>query len=392
MITSDTTTPLPPVNPYEVTPDTSLNTYLRTNKNLLGTKFMCLEGGCGVCTVTVRRVHPVTKKKDTIAVNSCLFPILSCDGLEIETIEHLNDAKTGYHPIQKRLAEYNGTQCGYCSPAMVMGMYSLLESAPDGRVTMDQVENSLGGHMCRCTGYRPILDAFKSLSMDAPKEVRRNPLTGDIEDLPLCKKTGMSCAQTCSEGQIRKCFLPMLAKDLAGDSEPIASLLLGYEWHKSVDLKGIFDVLATLPDDKRYMLVCGNTAHGVYRRPDDIQVFIDVNNVPELRMHSMHDDDDGDNAMLRVGGNVTLTEFMSILAECAKSHDKSFGYCTELVHHIDLVATTAVRNVGSRGAGWGVLCLSGYGYVYGYVFLKDLAGIGRQLLLIVSFLGNVILN
>lgn len=329
-----------PVTPYEVNPDTSLNTYLRSNKNLLGTKFMCLEGGCGVCVVTIRRIHPVTKKKDTIAVNSCLFPILCCDGVEVETIEYLKDKETGYHPIQKRLAEYNGTQCGYCSPAMVMGMYSLLESAPDGRVTMEEVENSLGGHICRCTGYRPILDAFKSLSMDAPAELKRSPL--DIEDLPRrCHKSGSLCAETCSEDQVRKCFFPCDDEGVSDWIETSSPSLLGFEWHKTVDLKGIFDVFSTLPDDKRYMLICGNTAHGVYRRPDDIQVFIDVNNVPELRMVTMSDD----NARVMVGGNVTLTEFMGVLVNCAKTNSESFGYCMELAHHIDLIATTAVRNV-----------------------------------------------
>lgn len=328
------------MTPFDVTPDTSLNTYLRTTKNLVGTKFMCLEGGCGCCVVTLRRIHPVTKRKYTIAVNSCLQPILACDGVEIETIEYLKDAKTGYHTLQKRLAEYNGSQCGYCSPAMVMGLYSLMESH-DNRVTMEQVENSLGGHICRCTGYRPILDAFKSLSMDAPKELRRNPLTGDIEDLPRCKKSGASCAQTCSTDQIRKCFLPedYLTEEGAVDTTP----LLGFEWHKSVDLSDIFDVFKSIDPSRKYTLICGNTAHGVYRRPDDIQVFIDVNNVAVLRAHAMT----ADKTQLEVGGNVTLSEFMSILSDCAKSEEQSFGYCTELVQHIDLVATNAVRNVSN---------------------------------------------
>lgn len=326
------------VTPYEVTPDTSLNTYLRTNKQLLGTKFMCLEGGCGVCVVTLRRPHPVTKQTQTIAVNSCLQPILACDGYEIETIEYLKDKEVGYHPIQKRLAEFNGSQCGYCSPAMVMGMYSLLERY-DGRVTMDQVENSLGGHICRCTGYRPILDAFKSLAMDAPAERRRNPLTGDIEDLgaQMClSKPGTRCSQTCSEEQMKKCFHPQ--DEYVGSAD--APHLLGAEWHKSVELKDVFDALAAA-GDKKYMLLCGNTAHGVFRRPADIQVFIDVNNVPELKGHAMS----AGNKRLEVGGNVTLSEFMTILAECAKSLDQSFAYCTELVKHIALVATDAVRNV-----------------------------------------------
>lgn len=310
---------------------------------------MCLEGGCGVCVVALRRVHPVTKRLYTIAVNSCLFPILACDGVEIETIEFLKDKTTGYHPIQKRLAEYNGTQCGYCSPAMVMSMHCLLEgtSSAEGRVTMEQVENSLGGHICRCTGYRPILDAFKSMSLDAPESLRRNPTTNDIEELPVCRRSRSPCVDTCSVDQIRNCFRPLsnhLDVDCDGGVEENSFVVEGGEkvWHKTVDLNGIFEVFAGFDAaTTKYMLVCGNTAHGVYRRPDDIQVFIDVNNVAALRAHLM----DADNMRLEVGGNVTLTEFMSILSECAKSHEKSFGYCSELVQHIDLVATNAVRNV-----------------------------------------------
>lgn len=281
---------------------------------------MCLEGGCGVCIVSLKRIHPVTRVFEQFSVTSCLYPVLACDGAEVETIEFLKHPTTGYHDLQRRLAHFNGSQCGFCSPAMVMGMYNL-QKQKGTMLTMQEVEKSLGGHLCRCTGYRPILDAFKSLSVDAPEELKS--FCGDIEDMPKCKSTGELCAGKCAPNVVRKCFSASAT-----------------EWRKAADLQDIFDILAGLCE-RKYMLVGGNTAHGVYRRPADLQVFIDVNNVAQLKTLFMA------RSSLEVGGSVTLTDLIDILKDVAMRDQMSFGYLRELASHVELIASNAIRNVST---------------------------------------------
>lgn len=129
---------------------------------------------------------------------------------------------------------------------MVMNMYSLLE-ANEGKLTMEMVENSFGGNICRCTGYRPILDAFKSLSIDVDDKLKA--MCRDIEDLPQrqCPKTGAPCAGLCHEKN------KSTQRHIVFDDSK--------EWHKVYDLKSIFEIL-NKTSGRPYMLVSGNTAHG----------------------------------------------------------------------------------------------------------------------------------
>lgn len=170
--------------------------------------------------------------------------------MEILTIEGIGGKKDGYHPTQQRLAHFNGTQCGYCSPGMVMNMYSLLE-AKKGRVSMQEIENSFGGNICRCTGYRPILDAFKSLAVDADEKLVQ--ACQDIEELPkVCPKTGNACPGKCSSVDPK-----VVSK------QPVRMVFEGgSEWHKVYNLNDIFTVFDQI-GEKPYMLVAGNTAHGL---------------------------------------------------------------------------------------------------------------------------------
>ena len=246
----------------------------------------------------------------------------TCTNLEITTSEGLGNKRTGYHAIQKRLAKLNGTQCGYCSPGFVMNMHALLESK-DGKVTMEEVENSFGGNICRCTGYRPILDAMKSFAVDSnieiPEECR------DIEDLgaKTCPKTGERCAGSCKKSSAIRA--PLTYDD-------------GSRWFWPQTLDDVFAAFAELEHEK-YMLVAGNTAHGVYRRDPAIKAFVDVNAIADLNQHSITD------SSLTLGANLSLTETMAIFEKVAQQ--PGFEYCQQLWNNFDLIANVPVRNVSA---------------------------------------------
>ncbi|RZC32795.1 xanthine dehydrogenase/oxidase, partial [Asbolus verrucosus] len=305
----------------EITPNTTLNSYIRNTLQLTGTKAMCYEGGCGSCVVVLQSKDPVTQKDIFLSVNSCLIPVLSCNGWRIYTIEGIGSPLNGYHPVQEVLAKFNGTQCGFCSPGMVMNMYALYES---GKLTMAEVENSFGGNICRCTGYRPILSAFKSLCTDASPEILGQ--YPDIEDLRICKKE--KCEKKCTTGCDRLIKEPFY--HLVGDSK----------WIKVYALKDLLSVLNQYPTSS-YKLVAGNTAKGIFKSYGAIvDIYIDVTSVPELKESQFHD------TYFIVGANITLSAAMELFVETAKENPQLF-YLSQIASHIDLVANVPVRNVGT---------------------------------------------
>ncbi|XP_071054779.1 xanthine dehydrogenase-like [Onthophagus taurus] len=293
-------------------PSTSLNTYLRKQSNLTGTKVMCREGGCGCCVVTAIIKHPVTTKEVVLAVNSCLVSIFSCEGWRIVTIEGLKDSKGNYNAIQEALVKYNGTQCGFCTPGMIMSAYAALQNP---NLTKADMENSLGGNLCRCTGYRPILEAFKSLSKlenDLPCKAH------DIEDMPSCPLKDELNDWTQ--------LFPL-------NTTPFGLELSESSWYKVFTIKEIFELFAKYPQ-ATYQLVGGNTAKGVYRTTDK-ELYIDISGVKELRL----------TRVATIGAGTTLNELKDFFRSTAKL--KSFGYMNKLADHVDLVATDPIRNIGT---------------------------------------------
>ncbi|EST04997.1 Aldehyde oxidase/xanthine dehydrogenase, molybdopterin binding [Kalmanozyma brasiliensis GHG001] len=145
--------------------DLTLLEFIRS-KGFTGTKLGCGEGGCGACTVVVGKYDASSSSSKAPyrykSVNACLLPLVAVHGCHVLTVEGIGSSSNP-HPIQERIGKLFGSQCGFCTPGIVMSLYATVRNGY-GHLTEEDIEHSLDGCLCRCTGYRPILDAAKSFA------------------------------------------------------------------------------------------------------------------------------------------------------------------------------------------------------------------------------------
>lgn len=159
----------------DVPADQTLLDYLRLERKLTGSKEGCAEGDCGACSVLVGRLLDGELVYE--AVNACIRFMGSLDGCHVVTIEHLQSADGTLHPVQQAMVDHHGSQCGFCTPGIVMSLYGLWMQKSEPSV--EDIEIALQGNLCRCTGYAPIIRAAQAITANPAQDV----LVAEREDV-----------------------------------------------------------------------------------------------------------------------------------------------------------------------------------------------------------------
>ena len=141
-------------------PNKTVLDYIRNDLKKNGTKEGCAEGGCGACTVVLGELK--NSRLVYRSINSCISFLPSINGKHLILVENLISQENQLHPIQEAMVKFHGSQCGFCTPGFIMSLFAMYKNFE--KFDDEVIEETLSGNLCRCTGYRPIIDAAKSLN------------------------------------------------------------------------------------------------------------------------------------------------------------------------------------------------------------------------------------
>jgi len=252
----------------DVPPTLTVLDYLREHLGRCGTKEGCAEGDCGACTVVLGEPGADGQVRYR-AINSCIRFLATIDGKELVTVESLADTDGHLHPVQQAMVDRHASQCGFCTPGFVMSLFALyLENAAPRR---EDVIECLAGNLCRCTGYRPIIDA--GCSMGHYPEPARWSRT----DAALASRAAL--------------LRSIQRKD--------ALRLPGFVAPRNID-----ELLTALAAEPQSLLLAGGTDVGLWvtKHLRDLAPMIYLGEVAELRQI------ESDDGFLLIGAAVCLTE------------------------------------------------------------------------------------
>uniref|UniRef100_A0A8C9TR25 Aldehyde oxidase 6 n=1 Tax=Scleropages formosus TaxID=113540 RepID=A0A8C9TR25_SCLFO len=307
-------------------------------------------GGCGACTVMVSRYNPREKTISHFSANACLLPVCQLHLAAVTTTEGIGSTETRIHPVQERIAKANGSQCGFCTPGMVMSLYALLRNQP--QPSLEDIVEALGGNLCRCTGYRPIVDGCKTkrslpcvLWGSCCLWIRRLQVRIPPPALvPLSKVLTLNCSSKIlfHEGDLlpqdptQELIFPPELMLMAESQRPLTQTFCGERitWVSPVTLRELVELKAKHP---KAPLVLGNTGVGLEMKFKGIlhPVIISPTRVPEL--YEVNKTPDG----LRLS---TLVE--KLVRELHEDQVETFS---ALLQQLRSLGGQQIRNVASLG-------------------------------------------
>ena len=259
----------------DVPPTMTVLEYLRDVRGRTGTKEGCAEGDCGACTVVLGEL--AGSRIDYRPVNSCIRFLATIDGKELVTVESLQQrTRDSLHPVQQAMVNEHASQCGFCTPGFVMSLFGLYLNNPSP--TRADIVTALSGNLCRCTGYRPIIDAGCSMS-----------------NYPQPAKWSRDDAQSASRLQRLRSLQSDAALTCSGFSAPT-----------SVD-----DLAALLEARPESLLLAGGTDVGLWvtKQLRDLPPIVYIGAVPELKEAGVIGRE------LRIGAAASLTDAWQLLLD-----------------------------------------------------------------------------
>ena len=287
----------------QLTPTTTVLNYLRGLPQHRGVKEGCAEGDCGACTVVVGELR-ADKSIDYRAVDSCLLFLPMIHGKQLITVENLKSSSGNLHPVQKAMVDFHGSQCGFCTPGIVMTLFALYKGGT--KPSREEIADALAGNLCRCTGYEPILKA----AVAACQGGGRDQFSAD------------------------EARIVGLLKSVSPDRISLTTDLQRYDQPATLDQ---CLVLVEKYPDAHIINGATDVALRVTKKFETLPHLIDCSRVAELHTIS------SDKQALTIGAGVRMSEVM----KCAKSD------FPELYQMLTVFAAQQIRNVATLGGNIG---------------------------------------